>query len=540
MKLQRFEMKALCSPTKLSGGVPAIETRHMWYRLAICATFLLQSSLGLAANRSTHQHELVSRAIANLNAGRDVATISSITVEGKEVIQDLVEGDHPLTPPFYIRSNNSIRRSYDFGHQVQSNETTDGSSSSISLLSHDRSAVTNRKEGSPPRLIGFAPPAWTVRDPIAALRLADGASDLTILPDVLSHGSVHHVVSFHDGRYPVKIFLDAASGLPNAIEALVTYDDQHTAESIAWNALGDVVERMEYQNWSFVDGIRYPFQQDRFRNGQLISTVTITSAQLNEPVDTHELATLSEQPLQPASVQDLRPSQRVPNGPYPDKPVSEIARGIVQLPNSWYSAIVLQDDGLVIIDAPISAGYSKGVLEEAAKRFPGKRIKALITSTGFFWHVAGVREYAARGIPIYAEARNVPVIMKMLAAPHSLAPDDLSRQKIPRYQVIAVRDRTIIGKGANAIQVYPVTEATQPMLMTYIQDAHLLHTGEMVQPLGPGGSILFPESLIELTRTVTADHLSVEQIIGMHMSPTPWSSVAEALRSANARVPKRP
>ena len=321
--------------------------------------------------------------------------------------------------------------------------------------------------------------------------------------------------------YPVHIFIDAATGLPSATETVVTYDDQHVGEAIAWNALGDVVERTEYQNWSFVDGIRYPFQQDGLRNGQLIRTLAVTNARLNEPIDAHELALSPEEAFQPASIQDLRPAQQVPNGPYPGKPITEIAPGVVQIPNSWYSTIVRQDDGLVIIDAPISAGYSKGVLEEAAKRFPGMPVKALITSTGFFWHVAGVREYAARGIPIYAESRNVPVIKQMLAAPHNLAPDDLSRRKNAQIRVIPITDRTIIGRGTNSIQVYPVTQATQPMLMSYIQDARLLHTGEMVQPLGPGGSILFPESLIELTRTVEADHLSVETIIGMHMSPKP-------------------
>lgn len=91
---------------------------------------------------------------------------------------------------------------------------------------------------------------------------------------------------------------------------------------------------------------------------------------------------------------------------------------------------------------------------------------------------------------------------------------------------------TSIGDGPNRITLFPVTAATQPMLMTYIAGARLLHTGEMVQPLGPGGSILFPESLIELTDTVRANNLAVERIIGMHMSPTPWKAVGETLRQA--------
>jgi hypothetical protein len=508
--------------------------KQFLFSMPLCALPFFLPVQAISANLSMNAHELVSKTLSDLGAGRDVETITTITVEGREIIQDLVENDHPLTAPFYTRSASVVRRADDFDRQIERNDVTNGASVSTSLLSHDLSVVVNRKEKTSLRQIGAAPPSWIVRNPIAALRLAARSNDLTLQPDVPWHGALQHVVSFHNGPYPVHIFIDAATGLPSATEVIVTYDDQHVAEAIAWNALGDIVERTEYQNWSFVDGIRYPFQQDGLRNGQLIRTLAVTNARLNEPIDAHELALSPGEEFQPVSVQELRPAQQVPNGPYPGKPIAEIAPGVVQIPNSWYSTIIRQDDGLVIIDAPISAGYSKGVLEEAAKRFPGIPVKALITSTGFFWHVAGVREYAARGIPIYAESRNVPVIKQMLAAPHDLAPDDLSRRKNAQIRVIAITNRTIIGRGVNSIQVYPVTRATQPMLMSYIQDARLLHTGEMVQPLGPGGSILFPESLIELTKTVEADHLSVETIIGMHMGPKPWTDVNEALKSAGA------
>jgi hypothetical protein len=132
---------------------------------------------------------------------------------------------------------------------------TDGSNPWISLLSHDLSVVVDRDKGAETRQVGSAPPSWTVRDPIAALRLAARSSDLSLQPDISWHGALQHVVSFHDGRYPVRIFIGAGTGLPNAIETVVTYDDLHLGEAIAWNALGDVLEPTEYQNWSFVDGI---------------------------------------------------------------------------------------------------------------------------------------------------------------------------------------------------------------------------------------------------------------------------------------------
>jgi hypothetical protein len=92
----------------------------------------------------------------------------------------------------------------------------------------------------------------------------------------------------------------------------------------------------------------------------------------------------------------------------------------------------------------------------------------------------------------------------------------------------------VIGKGTHAIVLLPIRYGEQPMLMTWIGDAHLLHTAEMVQPLGPHGSLLFPESLLELKHSVHESGISTQslRIIGMHMSPTPWSTVEETLHAA--------
>jgi hypothetical protein len=206
----------------------------------------------------------------------------------------------------------------------------------------------------------------------------------------------------------------------------------------------------------------------------------------------------------------------------------------VQIPGSWYSTIVRQDDGLVILDAPISSAYAARVLAEAARRFPGLPGKAVVASTAFYWHMAGLREYAARGIPIYTRDRNVAVVRAMLAAPHTLAPDALARASHPEVDVRGVAAPTTIGEGRNAIVVMPVREGEQPMVMSWIADAHLLHTAEMVQPLGPGGALLFPESMLELKHSVRAAGIPTTglRMIGMHMSPTPWDALEQALQKS--------
>ena len=59
----------------------------------------------------------------------------------------------------------------------------------------------------------------------------------------------------------------------------------------------------------------------------------------------------------------------------------------------------------------------------------------------------------------------------------------------------------------------PISLAVEPMVMTYIPDAHLLHTGEMIQPLGPNGSLLYPESLLEVRDSVLSARLQVDRLI---------------------------
>jgi len=477
---------------------------------------------------------IVDLAMAEMSVGRTLQAVSTITVAGREILYDVVENDHPGAPYYVYFSD--IRRSTDLSSERQRTDSVSTTGKTSVILTPNLSVAMSGEGPAAKRAASAPPPSWMTQDPIQALRMARAASDLKVEQSVTWHEARQQVVSFHNGPYRVRLLIDSQTGLPSATEALVSFDRPASSGVVAWDVWGDVVERTEYMNWTVVDGIRYPYQWDVFRNGALFRTVAIAEAHVDTPIDPVAFAVAVTDVADPLSIEDLPLGRAVSGAPAPNKPIVEIARDIIQIPNSWYSTLVRQKDGIVVIDAPISAGYSKQVLKEAARRFPGIPVKALITSTGFFWHIAGVREYAARGIPIYAEPRNAELIQKMLAAPHSLVPDDLSKTHHPPPVVIPVFTRLTIGKGANVVAVMPIRKGTGPMLMTYIKDAKLLHTGEMVQPFGPNEGLLYPESLIELTEQVREEALDVAQIIGMHMSPTPWSKVGDTLKEAGVRI----
>lgn len=490
------------------------------------------------AHAASPAHALVRQAIAAMGPGRDLHRIAAIRSNGVSVSHDIAEFDHSDAP--YLLAGAARVTTIDDLRRDRRHVEEDGVTGSGAPGRHVRQLYTAKVEeldigaaGAGIRIVHEATPSWQTDEPIRTLLLAEQAGDLRQEPDTRVHGIAQHVLSFHHGRYRVRLFLDALSGLPSAIETLRAL---HRADGdIAWNAWGDLQDRVELMNYDLIEGVRYPLQSDLLRNGVPLRTVVRSDVHFDAvPVHDEALDAAPERLAGPARYADDIPlGQPLATAPDPHKPIAEIAPGIVQIPGSWYSTIVRQDDGLVILDAPISAGYSSRVLAEAARRFPGVPVKAVVTSTAFYWHIAGIREYAARGIAIYTRDRNVPVLRALLAAPHTLVPDALART--PRAADIhPVSAPTRIGTGRNAIVVMPVREGEQPMVMSWIADAHLLHTAEMVQPLGPHGALVLPEALLELEHSVQAAGIPTHglRMIGMHMSPTPWQVLEQALQAA--------
>jgi hypothetical protein len=88
----------------------------------------------------------------------------------------------------------------------------------------------------------------------------------------------------------------------------------------------------------------------------------------------------------------------------------DLADGVVLHQGGYQSAAVRQRDGIVIIEAPESNAESRAVPADVATRWPGTRVKAVINTSPMWMHAGGLREYAARGIPIYVTDVGTPVV----------------------------------------------------------------------------------------------------------------------------------
>jgi glyoxylase-like metal-dependent hydrolase (beta-lactamase superfamily II) len=207
---------------------------------------------------------------------------------------------------------------------------------------------------------------------------------------------------------------------------------------------------------------------------------------------------------------------------------------IVQIPGGFNVVLVHQPNGVVVIEATTSGQYSQAVIAAAAKRFPGAKIKAVVTTSDAWPHVGGIREYVAQGVPIYPLDLNVSFLTRLANAAHTFTPDTLARQpKAPIFKPVS--ERTVIGSGDTRIELLPVRgETGERAMIAWLPGAHVLYSSDLIQRSSRAGTGFFmPEMLAEVATAVEREHLDgVERVIGMHLGPTPWEDITRAIAAA--------
>jgi hypothetical protein len=366
--------------------------------------------------------------------------------------------------------------------------------------------------------------------PERVLFTALAAADLAAAPDVRVHGITQRVVTFGWRGKRARLMLDSGDFVPTALEI---------AQEDTFGVWGTVTQTTFYSLWTLIPGgVRYPLQVDRDWNGVTKSSATIMKIDVNPAIEDKFFAIPDEvkkafaaAPVTGFATMKLdTEKQRV-----------DIAAGtagnagsIVQYGGNWNVGVVQQPDGLVIIEAPIGSHYSVQVLDELAKRYPGARVKAMVTTSDAWPHLGGVREYVARGIPVYGLDLNQPILERLLRANYSARPDALAKTPKPaRFTWVSAK--TVIGTGDTRLELYPIRgENGERMMAAYFPALKLLYTSDEIQRQRTGGFFM-PELLLEVRDLIEREHLDVDRVFGMHIGSIPWSEIEAAIAKASAR-----
>jgi hypothetical protein len=365
-------------------------------------------------------------------------------------------------------------------------------------------------------------------EPARVVTAALDAVDLRAEPDVQLDGYAHHVVSFTEGapgtarRARVRLFLNVPSMIPKAVEI-------HRARPFEtfWAPWGDVTQRVTFGIWLVEpEGVRFPRLWEYSTGGQVDGRVDITRVRLNPRLEPSDF-TIPDETRQ-TFITNRRRITDIPFGS-PQRPAAELAPGIVKVPASWDIVLVKQEDGVVIIEGPLTSSYSEKVIEDAQKRFPGAPLKAVVTTSDSWPHLGGMREYAARSIPIYALDLNVPILERLFSATFDTFPDRLARApKTPRFHVVA--GKTVVGSGANRLEIYPLRTVTgERQMMVYFPEHALLYTSDLFT-VTPDGRVFLPQEVSEGIDAAARERLAVTRAFGMHYDVMPWTKIIESAR----------
>jgi hypothetical protein len=349
------------------------------------------------------------------------------------------------------------------------------------------------------------------------LQTADHAVDLHFGAPEKLRSTLHSSLAFRWNGASIKVLVNPFNHLPDAVEMTSPLHD-------FWSVWGDVQRRFYFDNWVIFQGIVWPTNIIEERNGLLWRSSQILTLQVNPTVDD---GTWKQDPATVA-----KPIQYFPSLRFDPSKATELAPGVTLFPGGWNTTLIGQPDGAYILEAPISPQYVADVTTEAKRRYV-KPVAGVISTSDSWPHVAGVRGAVALGLPTYILDLNQPLLDRLLRAPHSIAPDMLSKTpRAPQWRVVAAK--TTIGSGENRVELYPLRGAsTERQIMAYFPARHLLYASDTLA-LNRDGSLYDPELMHEVIQAVTREHLDVETVFAMHAGPTPWSKVValvdEALR----------
>ena len=348
--------------------------------------------------------------------------------------------------------------------------------------------------------------------PERLLLTASQAGDLHFATPQWLRGTPHAAVAFDWHGITTTVLLNASNHLPDALERTRRFQD-------FWHAWGDVRQLVYFDNWHLVGGLVMPTNRVEARNGLVWQSTQAVDIAFNVDLDDKQFAFDPELAAKAA---------RSPGWerPFKDKPPVALAPGILLYEGSWNTTLIRQDDGVLILEAPISPTYMRGVIAKARSEFPGLGIKGVLSTSDSWPHVAGVRQAVAEGLPVHVLDLDLGQLDRMMQAPHLLQPDDLAKKPVaPRWNVVS--GRIVVGKGDNRAELVPMRgPSTERQYMVYFPQHHLLYASDTLA-LNPDQSLYDPQLMHEVMQAVERNKLDVETVFAMHEGPRPWKDVVK-------------
>lgn len=343
----------------------------------------------------------------------------------------------------------------------------------------------------------------------------------TILQDVY-----FSVIGFKWKTYPIRLFFNAQSNYLSQVEITRHYHDN---TAFVW---GDIKMVHSYSYWKKINKqMHYPAQKDTYLDGLHFQSFSIDSVFINRPFWEDSLSIPDS--VKTKIIKSANRANMFTN--VPTLSAKEIMPNIFFIAGkntsvgSYNACFIKTENGIIVIEAPVSSAYTKAVINTVYKQFPNEKIKAVITTSDAWPHIGGLREYAANNIPIYNLGINENIIKRLLQSSFYTHPDSLQKKKI-KPVLKNINEKLALGDEGNLIEIYPIkTESGERMMMIYFPKHKLLYTSDLVQP-GQGEKFFMPQYIGEIIEAVNREKLQVEKVIGLHQTLIDYKELVEFMK----------
>jgi glyoxylase-like metal-dependent hydrolase (beta-lactamase superfamily II) len=209
--------------------------------------------------------------------------------------------------------------------------------------------------------------------------------------------------------------------------------------------LGDVTYRTAFTGYVPERGLRLPMgiaTTIDFRN-VVQSKLYIDRNIVDGPID--DLTA-------PESVRAARPPQGAPGGGAVAQQPMKVADHVWFLNGNTFFEF---DDHITMVEANRTDAALQAVLKAANALVPGKRVTQVIQSHHHFDHSAGLRAAVAEGLTIISRRGNEGIFREMVARPARQFPDALGRNPRP-LRFIPVDDHLKLKDSTNEVDIYHI------------------------------------------------------------------------------------
>ena len=343
--------------------------------------------------------------------------------------------------------------------------------------------------------------------PRTLLREALDADDLTLVDGDL-------VFTRQPDGVPetVTIDLDETPGLPTGFTVRTRFPD-----NIYLSGWGESTLTGRYGFWwRTADGRLLPRQLDVAFNGLPWQRYEISEFSFSD-------AAPSDDPVPDGELAAPR-SLAVDSFPFSNRH-EDIAEGVRVYFGAWNVAVVELDDGVYVLDAPISNGYSQALMDQVERDFPDQPIRGVITTSNAWPHMAGVAAYARRGIPVYTHPDGIRQITRM-------APDLAGSASL-----VGTIDGDTLGPEGHGLRIRAARgPGLDRMLFVYIEDRDIAWASDAVQLDQDGITPLAHarQYVAEFLEAVCPDIGEETRVIAMHAGPVGATGLRDAFTGDHA------